>query len=218
MTARILSCLIGYAFGCFLTGELVARIYTGKSAASLGYTGNPGMANIMQSLGFKPGILVLIGDLLKVILAVILCRLLFRSVGRIVTLYAGLGCTLGHDFPFWRRFRGGKGVAASSAAITLYAPLWSLVAHLFGIVVTLSTKYLCLAGPVVPLVFGVCMVCLGDWEAAAISGVFLALALFCHSRSILGIRRGETKQTDVIAALRKKRKSKREPDEKDPQA
>lgn len=209
MYPRIFSCLIGYAFGCFLTAEPVARHYAGKPCSEIGNTGNPGMANIMHALGFKPGILVLIGDLVKVILAVVLCRwVLFRSTGAIITLYAGLGCTLGHDFPVWRKFRGGKGVATSSAAITLFHPLWSLVAHIFGIIVTLSTKYLCLAGPIVPLAFGVCMVLTKQWEAAILSGVFLVLALLCHGSSILGIRDKSTKQTDVLGALLKKKKKK----------
>lgn len=204
MTARLLSILIGYFCGCFLTAELVARKFAGKKAAEVGETGNPGMANIMAALGFVPGILVLLGDIFKCILAVVVCRLLFRESGSIVTLYAGLGCTLGHDFPFWRKFRGGKGVATSSAAITFYTPLWSLIAHLFGILLTFTTKYLCLAGVIIPIVYGVCMLFLHDWEAAILSGVFTLLAVLCHGSSILGIRRGTTSKTDVWAALRRK--------------
>ena len=67
MTGKLISLLIGYVLGSFLTAEVVARKYAGKSAANLGETGNPGMANIMASLGFVPGILTLAGDLGKVI-------------------------------------------------------------------------------------------------------------------------------------------------------
>ena len=62
---RLLSCMIGYVFGCVLTGEIIAYQFAGKSAAHLGETGNPGMANIMATLGFVPGILVLAGDIVK---------------------------------------------------------------------------------------------------------------------------------------------------------
>ena len=205
MLSRGIACLIGYCFGCFLTGELIAKRFAGKSASEIGSTGNPGMANIMVHVGFVPGLLVLLGDLLKCILAVIAARLIFPGTGRILTLYAGLGCTLGHDFPFWHRFRGGKGVATSSAAMTLYAPLWSLAAHIGGIILTVSTKYLCIAGVVVPLIFGACMLFLKNWEAAILSGVFLVLAVFCHGSSLLGIRNGTTEKTDVLAKLRKKK-------------
>ena len=209
MTPRLLSILIGYCFGNLLTAELVAKHFAGKSSSEIGSTGNPGMANIMVHLGFKEGLLVLLGDISKCILAIVICRLLFRGTGRIVTLYAGLGCTLGHDFPCWRKFRGGKGVATSSTAITLYAPLWSLVAHIVGIIITLATKYLCIAGIAVPLVFGICMVILRNWEAAILSGVFTLLAVFCNRTSLLGIRNGTTEQTDILGKLRKKKVSKK---------
>lgn len=204
MFGRILSCLIGYVFGCFLTAEVVARRFAGKPASELGETGNPGMANIMASLGFLPGIITLLGDLLKCLAAMLLSWLLFKKTGWIVVLYAGLGCTLGHDFPFWRNFRGGKGVAVSSVAIVVYCPLWGLIANLAGMVVTFATKYLCIAGPVIPLFFTLFMLIRKDWEAAALSAVLSGLALFCHSKSLLGIRKGTTSKTDVLGAIAKK--------------
>lgn len=206
MLEKLLCVLIGYLFGCFLTAEIVARAYTGKPASRVGPTGNPGMANIMDGLGLVPGLLVLAGDLLKCVLAMLLCRLLFPAAGWIVTLYAGLGCTLGHDYPFWRKFRGGKGVATSGLAIVFYAPLWGLLANLIGAIVAVATKYLCIAGPVVPLVFSVCMLILQDWEAAILGGVMTVLALLCHGGSLRGIRSRTTKQTDILGALRKKKK------------
>ena len=208
MLSRILSVLIGYAFGCFLTAELVARKFAGKSASELGETGNPGMANIMASLGFVPGILTLLGDLLKCVLAMLLSLLLFRETGRIVMMYAGLGCTLGHDFPFWRGFKGGKGVATSSAVIVVYSFLWGLLANLAGMLVTFATKYLCIAGPVIPLFFMVFMFLKGDTEAGLISVVLSALALLCHLPSVFGIFKGTTSKTDVLGALAKKFKKK----------
>jgi glycerol-3-phosphate acyltransferase PlsY len=90
------------------------------------------MANIMASLGFFPGILVLVGDIVKTAAAILISWLLFRDAGWIVVLYAGLGATLGHDFPFWRGFRGGKGVVTTNLAITDYSPLWGVIANLLG--------------------------------------------------------------------------------------
>lgn len=204
MLHRVLSILIGYCFGCFLTAELVARKFAGKPAAELGETGNPGMANIMASLGFVPGILTLLGDIGKCALAMLVSRLLFRDSGRIVMMYAGLGCTLGHDFPSWRRFKGGKGVATSSAVIVVYSLLWGLLANIAGMLVTFATKYLCIAGPVIPLFFTLFMFLRGDTEAGLISVVLSALALLCHLPSVFGIFKGTTSQTDVLGAIAKK--------------
>lgn len=96
-----------------LTAEIVARRLTGKSCSRLGTTSNPGMANVMANLGFVPGIIVLAGDLAKTVAAVLISMLLFHSEGHIIVYYVALGTTLGHNYPFWRRFHGGKGVATS---------------------------------------------------------------------------------------------------------
>ena len=205
MNARVFSLLIGYLSGCFLTAELVARKYAGRSAAEIGDTGNPGMANIMAHLGFIPGILTLAGDLGKCVVASLISYGLFRESGWIVVLYAGLGCTLGHDFPFWRGFRGGKGVATSSVAIVLYSFLPGLISNIAGMLVVLVTKYLCIGGPVIPLSFCVWMLARKDAEAAWIAAGLTILAILMHGSSALGIRERKTKKTDVIGALRKKK-------------
>lgn len=206
MLSRILSVIIGYGFGCFLMAELIARRYTGKPAAKLGETGNPGMANIMASLGFWPGIATLLGDIVKCMLAMTLCYLLFHKAGWIVVMYAGLGCTLGHDFPYWRGFRGGKGVATSSTVFVIYSFLWGLLANVAGMLVTFATKYLCIAGPVIPLFYALFMFIRGDVEAGILSILFTLLALYRHAPSILGILSKRTSQTDVLGALTKKNK------------
>lgn len=106
---RLICLAAGYVCGCLLTAEAVARWKTGRGARTLG-SGNPGMANIAGALGKGAGALVLAGDLLKTALACALCRLLLApDLGRLAVLYAGLGAALGHNFPFWSGFHGGKG-------------------------------------------------------------------------------------------------------------
>ena len=205
MLGRILSILIGYVFGCFLTAEFVARKFAGKPVSKIGETGNPGMANIMINLGFVPGILTLLGDLVKCLIAMTISCLLFRrSAGYIVTLYAGLGCTLGHDFPFWRKFKGGKGVAVSSIAFFMHDPLWGLLANIAGMLVAFVTKHLNIAGPVIPLFFTLFMFIKGDVEAGILGAVFSLLSIWCNLPTIIGIFNGTTSKTDVIGAIKKK--------------
>ena len=204
MREKIISFIIGYVSGCFLTAEAVAGKYAGKSAAELGDTGNPGMANIMASLGFRPGLLTLAGDLGKCVFAAVLSHLLFRNAGWIVTLYAGLGCTVGHDFPAWRKFRGGKGVATTSMAIAVYCFLPGLAANIAGLLVVLATKYLCIGGPVIPLTFALMMLARRDPEAAGIAAALTALSVLSHGSAISGIRSGRTKRTDVLGMIAEK--------------
>ena len=152
MLQRLLCLLVGYLCGCFLTAELVARARTGKSAAALG-TGNPGMANLAHELGKGWGAVVLAGDIAKTALAFGLCRALFPALGGLSGLWAGLGAVLGHNFPLWRGFRGGKGVAVTCAALILFSPLWGTAACLAGLAVTLLSGWLPLGAVVIPALF-----------------------------------------------------------------
>ncbi len=149
---RIVSALVGYLCGSFLTAEVVARAFTGKSARDIG-TGNPGMANIMGNVGKLPGAIVLGGDLAKTALGCGLAVLLAGdSIGHAAILYGGVGAILGHDFPVWSRFRGGKGVAVTCAWLVIYLGLPGLACCIVGGVLVLALGYLPLAAVVMPLV------------------------------------------------------------------
>ncbi|MBQ7505900.1 MAG: glycerol-3-phosphate acyltransferase [Lachnospiraceae bacterium] len=154
MVERILCLIIGYGFGCFLTAAVVVRKCRRCSVFTLG-TGNPGMANVMAQCGLFPGILVLIGDVVKTVLAFFVCYLLFREkLGTdLLAAYAGLGAVAGHDFPFWHRFVGGKGVSCTCAALFCIHPLYGLAAMIVGLLAVLITKKLAVGAVVIPAVF-----------------------------------------------------------------
>ena len=140
MLHRLLCLLVGYLCGGFLTAELVARARTGKSAAALG-TGNPGMANLAHELGKGWG---------RWCWPETSPRPPWPSAcaGRSFPHWAACpacgraGAVLGHNFPFWRGFRGGKGVAVTCAALILFSPLWGTAACLAGLAVTLLSGWL----------------------------------------------------------------------------
>lgn len=197
---RLISLLIGYLFGCFLTAELVARIYAHTSAFSLGGTNNPGMANVMHQLGLVPGLLVLAGDLLKCILAMAIVQTLFAP--HICVLYAGLGCTLGHDFPFWTKGKGGKGVAVTCIAVFLFEHFWGGAAVLTGAAIVLLTKYLCIGGVAIPALCIVPFWLKYGTETGLIMIFLTLLMLQRHYSRIKGIFTGETEKTDLIKKIR----------------
>ncbi len=142
---------IGYLFGNFITAEMVGRIHN-KSLFEHG-SGNPGMTNTLHVLGKGPAALVLGGDILKTILAVVLCRWLFPSQGAMPALYAGAGVMLGHCFPFWHHFEGGKGVAVLCSAYILFAPIYGIIALACGGITLLLKKGVKVAAAVIPTVF-----------------------------------------------------------------
>lgn len=186
----VICTVIGYLCGCFLTAELAARLAEGKSASEIG-SGNPGMANIMANLGKKAGFFVLFGDVAKTLIAFGLAWLLAGNVlGRECFLWAGLGAVLGHNFPFWKKFRGGKGVAVTCTWLIFFMPLWGTVSCIAGGAVVLATGYLPLGAVLIP-VFGTCF---AFFSQGIMAGIFFLLALLLmlsrHYRGLLRIARG----------------------------
>ncbi len=125
MVARLTALAIGYAFGLFQTGYLYGKS-KGIDIRSEG-SGNAGTTNSLRVLGVKAGLITFLGDLFKAILAVALVHFLFREkypqAVKVLELYAGFGAVLGHNFPFYLKFQGGKGIACTSGMILAVCPL-----------------------------------------------------------------------------------------------
>ncbi len=120
--SRIISLIIGYICGLFPTGRLVGR----KNQTDLTQegSGNTGMTNSIRVLGWKAGIVVFIGDFVKTVIPMVVIWLIYRNVYpelvKLLMFYSGLGAILGHNFPFYSKFKGGKGIVCSCAAIILF--------------------------------------------------------------------------------------------------
>ena len=189
MLQRLLCLLVGYLCGGFLTAELVARARTGKSAAALGTETRHGQSGPRAGKGL--GAVVLAGDIAKTALAFGLCRALFPALGGLSGLWAGLGAVLGHNFPLWRGFRGGKGVAVTCAALILFSPLWGTAACLSGLAVTLLSGWLPLGAVVIPALFvPPAFLCRGR-EAGLLALILALIMLSRHIRGLGRILRGE---------------------------
>lgn len=202
---RWISLIIGYLIGNFLTAEVVSRKYKGKSAFEIG-TGNPGMANVMSQCGFTAGVLTLAGDLAKTVIACVLCRfILFPGHGILAAAWAGLGVSLGHDFPFWHHFRGGKGVATTCAAIFCVRPLWGLMAMTAGMFVVFVTQYLSTGAVVIPGAFAVIMWLL--YQSPELTAVIAAMTVLMFTRHLDGLRgisSGTEPKVNVTGLLKEK--------------
>ena len=200
---RMISFLAGYLCGNFLTAELLSRKKAGKSAFGVG-TGNPGMANMMRQYGFRDGLLVLAGDVGKTLLACLACRfLLFPSMQLPAALYSGLGCVTGHNFPAWHKFRGGKGVACTCAALVCISPLWGLLACIAGLVGVILTKYLPVGAVMIPAVFLFPAFGIYGAEAGIITAVLALLMLIRHYPGLKNIPTGTEPQIDLLKRLRR---------------
>ena len=144
-------CLIfGYLCGCFQTAYIVGKIKH-IDIRKKG-SGNLGTTNVFRTVGVKAGIITFVGDILKVFIAALIVYLVVLKgfkldIDRVALfLYTGFGVVLGHDFPFYLKFKGGKGVAATAAALITIGDWRMIVAGVlifFGI--ALATKYVSVA-------------------------------------------------------------------------
>ncbi len=205
---RVLCLVIGYACGMLLAAPLIVKRKTGKDIFSIG-SGNPGMANTMRECDFAAGIQVLVIDLLKTGLPCLLARfILFPDYGAAAALWTGLGAVLGHNYPAWHSFHGGKGVAATCAMLFCAHPLMGTGAMLAGMVITFLTKYLSVGALFIPAAFIPAAWHLAGPEGAVLTAVLTAVMLQRHLEDLKRIRKGTEKQVDVQALLRKKLKKK----------
>ena len=144
--ARVIALGIGYLFGLFQTGYLYGKSQ-GIDIRSEG-SGNAGTTNSLRVLGIKAGLITFAGDLCKAILAVLLVKVLFRNAYpdavKILELYAGFGAVLGHNFPFYLKFKGGKGIACTSGMILAVCPLAAPVCLILFIGSIAITRYVSL--------------------------------------------------------------------------
>ena len=137
---RIICLVIGYAFGLFQTSYFYGKAH-GIDIRQYG-SGNAGTTNALRVLGTRAGLIVLAGDCLKCMAAVWVSRLIFGQshpdMIYLLSLYTGAGAILGHNFPFYMNFRGGKGIAATAGLILSFHPYFIVmgVAVFFGIFFT----------------------------------------------------------------------------------
>ncbi|MCD7750035.1 MAG: glycerol-3-phosphate acyltransferase [Oscillospiraceae bacterium] len=182
---RVWSLLMGYVFGNFLTAELVSRRIAGKSSFERG-SGNPGMANIAAQDGANSAAFVLAGDLLKTFLPCLLCRMvLFPEAGAAAAAYAGLGAILGHNFPVWHHFKGGKGVACTCAALISISLGYGLLACLIGGIGVLVSHYLSIGAVLIPAAFLLPAFCFCEKEIGIVT---MIIALIMLQRNMTGLK------------------------------
>lgn len=142
---RILLLIIGYFIGNIETGYIFGKIHK-MDIRNYG-SGNAGATNTLRVLGAKAGLVVFLGDFFKSLIPCLVVRFIFRdnvSLSYIYMLYIGLGVVLGHNFPFYLGFKGGKGVA-STAGIILALDIRIAVVCLIVFIITVAiTRYVSL--------------------------------------------------------------------------
>ena len=156
MMERLICLGIGYAFGLIQSGYLYGRS-KGLDIRQYG-SGNAGSTNVLRVMGAKAGAVVFLGDFFKAVFAMWAAQFLFghgdgAANSALWAMYAGVGVTLGHNFPFYLHFRGGKGIACLAGILsTMDLRIMISCMLVFGLAVGI-TRYVSLGSILVSLVF-----------------------------------------------------------------
>lgn len=151
---------IAYLIGSLPTAVIVSKKFFGIDIREHG-SGNAGATNTFRILGKKAGIAVMLVDMLKAVAAVQLARLAHYDwvfqIEQVVNLQIGLGlcAILGHIFPIWAGFRGGKGVASLFGMILAIQPQVALLLIVVFVGMLMLTRYVSLSSIVASLAFPV---------------------------------------------------------------
>ncbi len=213
MLDRIICLVIGYCFGLFHTEFFYGKLH-GIDIRQKG-SGNIGTTNSLRVLGKKAGAIVLLGDCSKTVFAMLIAHALFGKadpqMDKILQLYAGLGATLGHNFPFYMNFKGGKGIAVLAG---MYVATWILdswIPFVIGFILFFSiffaTHYVSLASLSVSALFFVMMIVLartgiilvgqpyGRIELVVLAGIIMVMAFARHYENIQRLLAGNERKT-----------------------
>ena len=195
--ARIISLLIGYIFGLFQTGYIYGKS-KGIDIRTEG-SGNAGTTNSLRVLGWKAGAITFAGDLLKAIFAVLLIKLIFGGTygadTKVLELYAGFGTVLGHNFPRYLQFKGGKGIACTSGVILAVCPMAAPICRLLFILAVGITRYVSLGSILAVCSYLIQVIIFGQLgylhlaggalvEFYIVSACFTGMALWKHKENI----------------------------------
>lgn len=189
-----------YLLGSVPFGVIIGKLWAGIDIRTVG-SGNSGATNALRTLGVVPALIVLIADLAKGVVAVLIANLLADSA--LVTSLAGLGVVVGHSWPVFAGFRGGRGVATGAGALYMISPIVG-IASMVGVIVAGVSRYVSL-GSIVGTVAGlsalVVLAALGDIEAEYLAfGLPTALLIVArHQANIYRLMRGEEHRIDLKA-------------------
>lgn len=205
---RIVCLLIGYAFGLFQTSYLYGRMH-GIDIRNYG-SGNAGTTNMLRTLGTKAGVITFLGDALKCVFAVLVMRLIFaqkyEDILPLLSIYTAAGVILGHNFPFYLGFHGGKGIAATAGLILSLDPWLTLIALVTFSVTFAVTHYVSLGSLMVYIGFLVELIIFGQLgafgmddahlcEMYAVGAALTLLAFWMHRENIRRLMHGEERRT-----------------------
>ncbi len=203
---RIICLALGYVFGLLQTGYLVGKM--NHIDIRQEGSGNAGSTNALRVMGWKAGAMTFAGDVIKCVAAVLLVRqVIFRELAYapLLGMYAGLGATLGHNFPFYLKFKGGKGIAVLGGLVVSSGLALVPIPLAAFLIPTILTRYVSLGSLLASATFFLEILLYGQMggfamdfhyrlELYAVAFVLTALAWWRHKENIRRLLSGTENQ------------------------
>ncbi len=181
--------VIAYLLGSVSFGMIVSKKLGGPNLREVG-SKNTGATNVLRTMGVKVGLTVFVLDILKAVLACGIGRVWMGLNGAMV---AGLLVVIGHNWPCFYQFKGGKGVAVTLAAMLLTFPIPALICYAAAVVLIAATRYVSLGSMTLSVLFAILVIATnwGNWLAAAWVIAMAGLLIWRHRANIGRLLRGE---------------------------
>lgn len=203
----IAAVIIAYLLGSINFAVIFANIFLKKDVRELG-SGNAGTTNVMRTAGFLPGALTFICDALKGFAACFIGKMLFihafpDTIPWIYVAYmCGVACMIGHVFPIFFRFKGGKGVATSVGIFAVCCPIAIVIGLTVFALMTLITKIVSLSSLVATVTVISLSIVFYNSESnivlPALLSITMGLIVFLkHKDNIKRLTKGEEKKITV---------------------
>ena len=185
----LLCAIISYLIGTFNPSYIVGV----KKSINVKEKGskNAGASNALILFGKVVGVVCALLDIGKACLAIALCRKIFSGLSYVFAI-AGTSCIIGHIFPFYLKFKGGKGLACLGGVVLMFDFRYFLLLLAAELVIALATDYICFvpitASVIFPVSYGILR---GDVIGALILGISAVVMLAKHIENIKRMRKGE---------------------------
>lgn len=209
----ILIAVIAYLLGSLNFSIILSEVVKKKDIRDSG-SGNAGATNMLRTYGKKAAVGTMIGDILKVALGIIIAfaildvpmKYIFSNpadaaeIQRVMLYkeFAGLFCVLGHIFPLYFKFKGGKGVAACTGMVIIVDWRISLILFVIFIGVILISKWISLGSIVIALLYPVLIFAFyKNFILAAVALLFTAIVIVAHRENIKRLAKGTENKISI---------------------
>ncbi|KPU46334.1 glycerol-3-phosphate acyltransferase [Oxobacter pfennigii] len=200
---NVLAILAGYLFGCFQTSYIISKVIKKSDIRDTG-SKNAGTSNMVMTFGWKLGFMTFLGDIFKIIIPMAIAKYYFNT-SPMLNLLLGLGAILGHNFPFYMNFKGGKGTATTLGMLLILDYRICIAISLILVILALITNYIALASMIAIALLPLALYILKyDLNIVLISIFIPMLSVYVHRRNIKDML---SKKEKKISSVFKKKKN-----------